>query len=164
MAASNRITRKRARDSIVADVQALSAESDRLGRTFSTRHKLGFNDFHALLHVMVADAAGTPLTQRELGDRIDVSGPAVTYLVDRMVDTGHFRREPHPTDRRKVVLRFADHGGDVARAFFAPLGDHTERALEGFTVDELSTAHAVMAAVIEAMQRFRAGLSQHGEA
>ncbi len=147
-----------ARDLIVADVQALSAESDRLGRTFSALHELSPNDFHALLHVMVAEAEGTPVTQRELSQRIDVTGAAITYLVDRMVKSGHLRREPHATDRRKVVLRYAQHGNEVARAFFTPLAAHTEDALRDFTVTDLETAHRVMAAIVEAMQAFRAGL------
>lgn len=150
-----RPTRDQVQGFIVSDVQALSAESDRLGRSFSAQHRLGLNDFHALLHVMVGEAEGSPLTQRQLGDRIDVSGAAITYLVDRMVQTGHLRREPHPSDRRKVVLRYADHGNAVARAFFTPLAEHTEAALNEFTVADLTTAHRVLAAVIEAMQRFR---------
>lgn len=154
------MNRKAARELIVGDVQAISAESDQLGRTFSAQHGLNVNDFHALLHVMVAEAQGLPLTQRELSERVDVSGAAVTYLVDRMVKTGHLRREPHASDRRKVVLRYADHGSDVARAFFTPLAEHTETALKDFTVADLETAHHVMTAVIEAMQRFRAGLRE----
>lgn len=160
MAVSSATRKRRAHELIVSDVQALSAESDQLGRTFSARHDLSVNDFRALLHVMVAEAQGAPLTQRELSERVDVSGAAVTYLVDRMVKSGHLRREPHSSDRRKVVLRYADHGSDVARAFFTPLSAHTETALQDFTVADLETAHQVMAAVIEAMTRFRAGLRE----
>ena len=160
MAADSPSGKRRAHELIVSDVQALSAESDQLGRTFSAQHDLSVNDFHALLHVMVAEAQGAPLTQRELSDRVDVSGAAVTYLVDRMVKSGHLRREPHSSDRRKVVLRYADHGSDVARAFFTPLSEHTETALQDFTVADLETAHHVMAAVIEAMRRFRTGLRE----
>lgn len=160
MAADSPRGKRRAHELIVSDVQELSAESDQLGRTFSAQHDLSVNDFQALLHVMVAEAQGTPLTQRELSDRVDVSGAAVTYLVDRMVKSGHLRREPHSSDRRKVVLRYVDHGSDVARAFFTPLSEHTETALKNFTVADLETAHRVMAAVIEAMRLFRAGLGE----
>lgn len=160
MAADSAKGKRKAHELIVSDVQALSAESDQLGRTFSARHDLSVNDFQALLHVMVAEAQGTPLTQRELSERVDVSGAAVTYLVDRMVKSGHLRREPHTSDRRKTVLRYADHGSVVARAFFTPLSEHTELALQDFTVAELTTAHRVMTAVIEAMTRFRTGLRE----
>lgn len=158
MAADRPKGKRKAQEVIVSDIQALSAESDQLGRTFSARHDLNVNDFQALLHVMVAEGEGAPLTQRELSERVDVSGAAITYLVDRMVKSGHLRREPHASDRRKTVLRYADHGSVVARAFFTPLSEHTEAALRDFTVADLTTAHEVMTAVIEAMKRFRSGL------
>src|SRR3954447_5177434 len=86
---------------IVSDVQALSAESDELSRVFCARHDLSANDFRALLHVLVSERDGDPLTQSQLGRRIGVSGAAITYLVDRMVQSGHLTREAHPSDRRK---------------------------------------------------------------
>ena len=51
---------------VIADVQALSAESDQIGRVFAGVHELSANDFRALVHVMVAENAGTPLTAGEL--------------------------------------------------------------------------------------------------
>ncbi|MBI3690307.1 MAG: MarR family transcriptional regulator, partial [Mycolicibacterium aromaticivorans] len=66
---------------VVADVQALSAESDQIGRAFAGIHQLSANDFRALVHVMVAENAGTPLTAGELRTRMGLSGAAITYLV-----------------------------------------------------------------------------------
>ncbi|WP_371079349.1 hypothetical protein, partial [Salmonella enterica] len=67
---------------MIADVQALSAESDQIGRVFAAVHELSANDFRALLHVMVAERAGTPLTAGELRDLMGMSGAAITYLVE----------------------------------------------------------------------------------
>ncbi len=47
---------------IAADVRAMNAESDEIGRLFASRHDVAANDFRALLYVMVAETAGTPLT------------------------------------------------------------------------------------------------------
>ena len=44
---------------VVADGQALSAESDQIGRVFAGTHDLSANDFRALVHIMVAENAGT---------------------------------------------------------------------------------------------------------
>jgi MarR family transcriptional regulator, organic hydroperoxide resistance regulator len=145
---------------IVSDVQALSAESDELSRVFCARHDLGANDFRALLHVMVAEHDGDLLTQSELGHRVGVSGAAITYLVERMVQSGHLSREPHPADRRKVLLRYADHGSAVARSFFTPLAQHTETALGDFSAAELTTAHRVLTALIASMRAFHAELRE----
>lgn len=143
---------------VVADVQTLSAESDQMGRAFAGAHSLSPNDFRALLHVMVAERAGNPLSAGDLRDLMGMSGAAITYLVERMITSGHLRREPHPTDRRKVLLKYADHGVAVAEQFFAPLGDHAHRALADLPDRDLAAAHRVLGAVLSAMRDFRNGL------
>ena len=100
-----------------ADMRAVTAQSDRMGRYFARQNDVSGNDFHALLHVMVAETAGTPLTMAQLRQRMDVSPAAITYLVDRMIDAGHVRREADPTDRRKALLRYEDSGMELAHAF-----------------------------------------------
>jgi DNA-binding MarR family transcriptional regulator len=143
---------------VVADVQALSAESDQIGRAFAGVHRLSANDFRALVHIMVAENSGTPLTAGELRTRMGLSGGAITYLVERMIESGHLRRDSDPADRRKVILRYADHGIEVGRAFFTPLATHTHRVLAELPDEDLAAAHRVFAAVLTAMTAFRADL------
>jgi len=143
---------------IAADMRAMNAESDQIGRHFAGRHDVAANDFRALLHIMVAETAGTPLTAGELRKRMGMSGAAITYLVERMIASGHVLRESDPADRRKVILRVADHGIDVARGFFTPLAEQTRVALAGLPDDDLHAAHRTFTALIEAMHAFRAQL------
>jgi DNA-binding MarR family transcriptional regulator len=143
---------------IAADVRAVTAESDDIGRQFASRHDLAANDFRALLHVMVAETAGFPLTSGELRTRMGMSGAAITYLVERMIGSGHFLRESDPTDRRKVILRVADGGRTVARDFFTPLAEHNQRAMAGLPDRDLAAAHRTFTAVIDAMRAFRSAL------
>ncbi|MFZ0835703.1 MAG: MarR family winged helix-turn-helix transcriptional regulator [Mycobacterium sp.] len=152
--ATGPVSRAELEDQISADVRALSAESDQIGRIFAARHDVSSNDFRALLHVMVADSAGSPLTSGELRDRMGVSGAAITYLVERMIASDHIRRESDPTDRRKVLLRYAEHGMTVARSFFAPLAEHTHAAMADIPDEDLAAAHRVFAALIAAMRAF----------
>jgi DNA-binding MarR family transcriptional regulator len=143
---------------IAADMRALTAESDEIGRHFAGRHDVTANDFRALLHVMVAETAGAPLTAGELRSRMGVSGAAITYLVERMIASGHFLRESDPSDRRKVILRVADDGRAVARDFFTPLAEHNQRAMAELPDTDLAAAHRTFTAVIAAMREFRAQL------
>jgi DNA-binding MarR family transcriptional regulator len=145
---------------IAADVRALTAESDEIGRHFAARHDVTANDFRALLHVMVAETAGTPLTAGELRSRMGMSGAAITYLVERMIASGHFLRESDPSDRRKVILRVADDGRTVARDFFTPLAEHNKRAMVKLPDADLAAAHRTFTAVIAAMRAFRAQLDE----
>lgn len=142
-----------------ADIRAITARSDRVGRHFARMNDVSSSDFHALLHIMVSETAGTPLSLAQLRQRMDVSPAAVTYLVDRMIESGHIRREPDPEDRRKWLLRYEDRGMTVAHAFFRPLGAHFTSALADFSDKDLVAAHRVFDAMITAMSTFEDDLS-----
>ncbi len=156
MVSDENVTDRAALESMIsADLRVLSAESDQIGRLFAAAHDVRSTDFRALLHVMVAETAGEPITSGDLRQRMGLSGAAITYLVDRMIDSGHLRREAHPGDRRKVVLRYAEPGFDTARAFFVPLGQHTRTAMSDLTDDDLAVGHRVFAALIAAMRQYQ---------
>lgn len=136
------------------DLRALTAQSDRIGRHFARLQQVSTGDFQALLHILVAETAGQPLTLAQLRQRVDMSAAAITYLVDRMIDSGHIRREADPDDRRKWLLRYEDHGMNVARAFFTPLSAHLHATLKDLDDKDLAAAHRVFAAMIGAMSTF----------
>jgi DNA-binding MarR family transcriptional regulator len=140
---------------ITADLRILTAESEQIGRVFAVAHDVRPTDFRALLHVMVAETTGQPITSGELRHRMGLSGAAITYLVDRMMASGHITRQSHPADRRKVILRYAKSGMDTARAFFAPLGLHTRTAMAELPDADLAAAHRTFNALIEAMRLYR---------
>jgi DNA-binding MarR family transcriptional regulator len=137
-----------------ADMRAVTAQSDRIGRYFARKHDVSGNDFHALLHVMVAETAGRPLTMAQLRQRMDVSPAAITYLVDRMIDAGHIRRESDPADRRKALLRYEASGMELAHGFFTPLGEHLRAALAELPDEDLAAAHRVFTGMLAAMSVF----------
>jgi DNA-binding MarR family transcriptional regulator len=141
-----------------ADMRAVTAQSDRVGRYFARLHHVSGSDFHALLHVMVAETAGTALTMAQLRQRMDVSPAAITYLVDRMIDAGHVRRESDPADRRKALLRYEASGMELVREFFTPLGVHLRAALADLPDKDLVAAHRVLTAMIAAMSTFESEL------
>ncbi len=137
-----------------ADMRAITAQSDRIGRHFARQHDVSGSDFHALLHIMVAETAGAPLTLAQLRQRMDVSAAAITYLVDRMIDAGHVRREADPSDRRKALLRYEESGMALARAYFERLGGHLRAAIADVHDKDLIAAHRVFAAMMNAMTTF----------
>lgn len=141
-----------------ADIRAITAQSDRVGRHFARMNDVSSNDFHALLHIMVAETAGKPLTLAQLRQRMDVSPPAITYLVDRMIESGHIRREPDPEDRRKWLLRYENRGMALAHSFFRPLGGHISDAMAELSERDLAAAHQVFMAMLTAMSTFEDSL------
>jgi DNA-binding MarR family transcriptional regulator len=158
------VTKRRAHDpppnraelekQLSADMRAITAQSDRIGRHFARTNEVGSSDFHALLHMMVGETAGKPLSLAQLRQRMDVSPAAITYLVDRMIDAGHIRREPDPEDRRKWLLRYQESGMSLAHAFFRPLGAHLSEAMADLGDKDLVAAHQVFTAMIAALATF----------
>jgi DNA-binding MarR family transcriptional regulator len=144
---------------ISADLRVLTAESEQIGRVFAASNEVRPTDFRALLHVMVAETAGAPITSGELRQRMGLSGAAITYLVDRMVASGHITRESDRSDRRKVILRYSESGMTTAAAFFAPLGNHTRAAMADLPDADLAAASRVFTALIEAMRRYQRELA-----
>lgn len=140
---------------VSADLRILTAESEQIGRVFAVAHDVRPTDFRALLHVMVAETIGQPITAGDLRARMGLSGAAITYLVDRMMASGHITRQADPDDRRKVILRYSESGLDTARAFFGPLGEYTRTAMTRLPDTDLAAARRVFAALIEAMRRYQ---------
>jgi DNA-binding MarR family transcriptional regulator len=142
-----------------ADLREMSTESDQIGRLFALSQELRPTDFRALLYIMVAETVGKPMTSGGLTERMGLSGAGITYLVDRLIESGHIRRDSHPDDRRKVILRYSEPGLDTARSFFNPLGAHTRAAMSDLPDADLAAAHRVFTALIAAMRRFQAELA-----
>ncbi|BBY27760.1 MarR family winged helix-turn-helix transcriptional regulator [Mycolicibacterium sediminis] len=141
---------------IAGDLRELSSESDWVARSFADQNDLSPNEFRALLFVMIAETAEVRMTAGDLRRQMGLSGAAITYLVERMTETGHLRREVDPSDRRKVILRYADHGMEVARGFFTSLADHTHTSMAHVPDEDLEAAHRVFGALVDGMRAFRA--------
>jgi DNA-binding MarR family transcriptional regulator len=144
---------------ITADLRILTAESEQIGRVFAVAHDVRPTDFRALLHVMVAETTGRPITSGELRQQMGLSGAAITYLVDRMMASGHITRQSDPGDRRKVILRHSESGLETARAFFAPLGLHVRTAMADLPDADLAAAHRIFTALNESMRRYQEELA-----
>lgn len=137
---------------LAEELAALSTASHHIEHRFSGRESLHHTDFRALGAIYVAENEGRPLTASALAAEIDLTSGAVTYLVERLVASGHVRRDTDPTDRRKVILRYDDHGRSVAMGFFRPLAEHTHEALRAHSDEELAIAIRVISSTISAMR------------
>ncbi|GEM33982.1 hypothetical protein NN3_49890 [Nocardia neocaledoniensis NBRC 108232] len=139
---------------IARDLRALTAISEQIGHVFAHSNSLRPNDFRALMHVATAEAEGAPVTAGQLSKLMGVSAPAVTYLVERMIESGHLERVPDETDRRRVHLGYTDHGMSVAAGFFGPLSARTRAALAELPDSDLAAAHRVFVGITSALREF----------
>lgn len=58
----------------------------------------------ARIHLLWVVGSVGPSTQQSLAVALGVSARNITGLVDGLVSSGHVTREPHPTDRRALLV------------------------------------------------------------
>ncbi|OON76025.1 MarR family transcriptional regulator [Streptomyces tsukubensis] len=89
-----------------------------------------------------------PTTPTELARRLEASTAATTLVIDRLVAGGHASRQPHPTDRRKVIVTPAENWGGAAHQYVSPLIDGMSTTAENLTPREQATVRAFLHQII----------------
>lgn len=105
----------------------------------STRDSMGMGetDLLALRYLLRGQAAGEQVGPKDLSRFLGITTASTTSLIDRLVRSGHVRREPHPTDRRSLVIVPTAATDSEVRA---TLGEMHRRMMS--VAEELSAAEA----------------------
>lgn len=72
-----------------------------------------------------------------IGDRLQIPGPQMTRLVDRLVALGLVERRPDAADRRSINLTLTEKGRTVMKEHGAAVRDSVKEALACLTDEEL---------------------------
>lgn len=114
---------------------------------------MGENDLLVLRHLLQAQQHGRFVSPSELSRYLGVSTASMTAIVDRLVASGHVRRERHASDRRSIyIVPTADTDSEVRRT----LGEMHQRMLDA--VIDLSPDEARV--VIDTLARLQAAVDQ----
>src|SRR5579864_4566271 len=84
-----------------------------LSRVTSALQPLDVSPAGGLVLGILKDA-GRPCPPNYISDRLIVSRATVTGVLDTLVKRGLVRREPHPTDRRMVLVHLTNAGSRMA--------------------------------------------------
>src|SRR6478609_861732 len=95
-------------------------------------------DLLALRYLIDAEAAGVGIRPTQLAARLGITSASMTSLVDRLVAAGHVIREPHPSDRRAVILRPTPGADDEVRHNLNQLHKRMLEAAESLTPEEIT--------------------------
>ena len=139
-----------ARPQLMALLQQFTVETDRYVDAVSARDALYRTDLNALGVMMGAARSGSTVTPGMLREALNLSSPATTALIDRLDHAGHVTRARSNVDRRQVHLEMTDKAVTTGRKLFAPLAEHINSALDGFSEEELALLAAMMGKVTEA--------------
>ncbi|MFC1437118.1 MarR family transcriptional regulator [Streptacidiphilus sp. N1-10] len=90
----------------------------------------------------------------QLADRLGLTTGSTTALLDRLERAGYLARRPHPTDRRKSIVRATPTFQQSAYAVMAPLVDEGHRMIaDAFTPDQIATIADFLQRATELQQR-----------
>jgi DNA-binding MarR family transcriptional regulator len=121
-----------------AGMQAFITGED---RRRALRAELDLGPDKAGLLIRLTDA---PMTLREIAQAFDVEPSGATVAVDRLERRGLVRREAHPEDNRRKLVRLTDAGLRTAAAARKILTDPPP-ALAALSADDLSALTRIFA-------------------
>jgi DNA-binding MarR family transcriptional regulator len=88
------------------------------------------------LEILVQEVAEA--TPRLLADRLGLTTGSVTSMLDRLERMGYLTRSPHPSDRRKLLVRATDVATRRAWELIGPLvTEGQEHLLTRYSVEQL---------------------------
>jgi DNA-binding MarR family transcriptional regulator len=93
------------------------------------------------------------LTPGELGNLVGLTSGGTTALINRLLESGHLTRHPHPRDKRSSILTASPAVLARASAIYAPLVASMDELAEGLTADERSVVVRFLTSVVELFER-----------
>lgn len=99
----------------------------------------------------VISATG-PRTQRELAESLRVSARNVTGLVDALVADGFVSREPHPHDRRAILVTLTKAGKARVATIAREQAKLTETLFAGWDREELDSFTRGLDRVVQSLR------------
>jgi len=123
--------------------------------------RLGLNGTDLICLSLLSDTE--PLTAGQLAEATGLTTGSVTIMIDRLEKAGYAQRAKDPTDRRRVIVRPVSERieRDIA-PLYASLGEAWERAIEGYSTQELGVILDMLTRSVVLLQEQTAALRLEG--
>ena len=120
----------------------------------STRDSMGMGetDILALRYLLRVQASGKQVVPKDLSQFLNITSASTTSLIDRLVASGHVRRQPHPTDRRSIVIVPTGESDKEVRETLGAMHRRMMAVAEGLSADEARVVVEFLQRMAEALQ------------
>lgn len=132
---------------LLRQIRSFGDAHDRMSGGMKHGMQMNTSDLAALRLLIIREEQGRPVSPHEIASHLRISTASTTKLVDRLAESGHVRRAPHPTDRRARVIELTDVARITFFRLFGPKLGAMREAFEEFSDDELEIAARFLAAV-----------------
>ncbi|WP_067710608.1 MarR family winged helix-turn-helix transcriptional regulator [Nocardia yamanashiensis] len=124
-------------DQLTEGLRAYGANYREFSRRFAAWLGLHSTDAEALIEILSAEERGAALSPARLSERISLSQPATTALLNRLEQAGHVMRTREHNDRRVITLRGSSEVHELADEFFRPLGEQVAAVMARHSPEQL---------------------------
>ncbi|QLY32696.1 MarR family winged helix-turn-helix transcriptional regulator [Nocardia huaxiensis] len=138
-------------DQLTEGLRAHGANYREFSRRFAAWLGLHSTDAEALIEILGAEERGAALSPARLSERIALSQPATTALLNRLEKAGHVLRTREHSDRRIVTLRGSTRVHDLADEFFRPLGEEVAAVMGRYSAAQLQQFENFLTELTDAM-------------
>lgn len=114
---------------------------------------MGENELLVLRYLTRVSARGGVVTPVDLSRYLGLTTASITALLDRLEKSGHLTRQPHPTDRRKVVITTTSHTDDEIRATLGQMHARMHQATDRLDADDAEV-------IIDFLERMRLAIDE----
>jgi DNA-binding MarR family transcriptional regulator len=112
------------------------------------RLHMGESEIAALTHL-----AGGAMTPGELGHRLQLTSGGMTALLHRLHKAGHIARQPHPTDRRSVMVSANPEVLERIAELFAPLVADADEIANELSARDREVIHRYLERIVASSER-----------
>jgi len=102
-----------------------------------------------------------PLGATALAERLGLTRPAITALVDRLTAAGLVARVPVPGDRRAIAVELRPGTWQDFAAVYRPLGERVWAATAELSERDRRALTSAVSTMVKAFDEARAGLVDH---
>lgn len=134
---------KSLRDYRSAETEVRRATRDSMG--------MGETDILALRYLLRVQASGKQVVPKDLSRFLNITSASTTSLIDRLVASGHVRREAHPTDRRSVVVIASVESDKEVRETLGAMHRRMMSVAESLTAEEARVVVAFLQRMTQAL-------------
>ncbi len=150
-------------DLVMETMKAVRAFSDGMDRMHGgMRGDMDMNatDLAALRMLIIREQRGQWVSPHDIAKHLAISTASTTKLLDRLTDSGHLQRMPHPHDRRARIVVLSDgartdfhrHFGERMRRMRAAMGSYSDDELHAIVRFLGDMEHALSAVSAAEMQ------------
>jgi DNA-binding MarR family transcriptional regulator len=130
---------------VLTSIRAVSDAMERMHSGMKGDMDMNATDVAALRLLIIRERQERSVSPHDIARHLRISTASTTKLLDRLVDSGHVERRPHPSDRRARVVVLTD---GARQSFFRVFGERL-RAMRAIAMNYDEGELAVIARFLD---------------